>query len=477
MAKTLELPDTWRVVRADCIDVLRAIPDNSVDSIVTDPPYALEFMGKKWDGDQGFVETIKRARRGRPGPHYAQGNVFQMFTYEWGREALRVLKPGGYILAFAGSRTYHRLACGLEDAGFEVRDMLVWLHGQGFPKGANISKNLDKASTHFKADRKRTSGVGFERMGFGKHTLVQKSKRSALAEEHDEQHTALKPSLEPFVMGRKPPAYKNVTQNVYHYGVGALNIKECRVPVTTLDTAVGNISPNRRKANRIYKDNNGKSEFVNTGPSANGRWPANVLTDGSEVVRKALPATAGRKVAGTLKHSGRNTRHGFVGKALDADNAYTDTDSIARFFYTAKVHPRERQMGMPEGQTNEHPTVKPISLMRFCVRLITPPGGITVDPFTGSGSTGVAARLEGRRFLGIEREEPSAKTARTRIANYKAFAQLGLPKVKNKDAGTARDLAHVLREAARKSNAPKSEVSGVRKLTAGEAKAGRRTKR
>ena len=440
MGKTLLPPKDWRIVNADCIDAMRAMPDACVDAVVCDPPYFLDFAGEKWDGAVGFVNTILKAREGRKGTPYGQGNVFQQFTYEWGREALRVLKPGGYILAFAGSRTYHRMASGLEDAGFEIRDMLVWLHGQGFPKGANIAKNMDKASPHFEAVRQKTSGVGFARMGFGKHTLVQKSKKSKLAEDHDEQHTALKPSLEPFVMGRKPPKYKNVTQNVYHYGVGALNIKECRIPV--------------------------KGE-------AKGRWPANVLTDGSDVVRDALPHTKSVKAASARAHAGRDGKKGLVGgggpgASVRPEDTYSDEGSVARFFYTAKCHPRERQCGMPAGQKNEHQTVKPIAIMQFCVRLITPKGGVVLDPFAGSGSTGVAARLEGRRFLGIEREDKSAAIARSRVENFAQFRDLDRPK--RKEAGTARDLAHVLQEAAKVAD----EVKGKRAER--KAKANRRSR-
>jgi predicted RNA methylase len=376
---------TTVLVQGDCLEALKAIPDNSVDSVVTDPPYGLSFMGKKWDYDVPSVEV-------------------------WA-ECLRVLKPGGHLLAFAGTRTQHRMACRIEDAGFEIRDMIAWVYGSGFPKSLDVSKSIDKRkdwaslkklgaaikvarnalgiSQSEAARRVGLIGEG-ESLGGGgfmwfetgrlptreewprvKAALelgdnfdaafeaaerevvgVQKNAMSgwdmdggtrfadrnitAPATEAARQWqgwgTALKPALEPITVARKPQA-GTVAANVLEHGTGALNVEGCRV---------------------------------------GGRWPANLIHDGSEE-----PA------------------------ALLGD--------AARFFYCAKASRSDR------GEGNNHPTVKPTDLMRYLCRLVTPPGGTVLDPFMGSGSTGKAAMLEGFRFIGIERDAEYIKIAQARI--------------------------------------------------------------
>lgn len=318
----------------DCLEVLRGMPDNSVDSIVTDPPYGLSFMGKRWDYDVPSVEV-------------------------WA-ECLRVLKPGGHLLSFGGSRTYHRMACAIEDAGFEVRDCIMWLYGSGFPK----SRNLDG-----------------EWQGWG---------------------TAMKPAHEPIVVARKSLA-GTVAANVLQFGTGALNIDGCRVG----DHGARN---NGRAAgtNGIY-GHIGATERIDYGK---GRWPANVIHDGSEEVLAEFPNAPGQQ--GDLKETGRARPSSgrFVDMApphAHAARVETET-SAARFFYCAKASKRDR------GEGNNHPTVKPTGLMRYLCRLVTPPGGLVLDPFMGSGSTGKAAILEGFRFVGIEREADYVEIARQRIS-------------------------------------------------------------
>ncbi|MDH0032544.1 MULTISPECIES: site-specific DNA-methyltransferase [unclassified Acinetobacter] len=321
----------FELFHGDCLDVLKGLQDNSIDSIVTDPPYGLKFMGQKWDYDVPSVEI-------------------------W-RECLRVLKPGGHLLSFAGTRTQHRMACNIEDAGFEIRDMIAWLYGSGFPKSHNLKG---------------------EWKGWG---------------------TALKPALEPITFARKP-FNGTVAENVKSFGTGAINIDECRVPIDK--------------------------------PAVDGRFPANLIHDGSEEVLAIFPITTSGS-NNIIKASGKDKR-GNTSAAYGAESrpsgtemiSYGDTGSAARFFYCAKANRKDRNEGLDSNEKpllkanstmrdcekadwserngNPHPTVKPTQLMRYLCRLITPKGGVVLDPFMGSGSTGKAALLEKFRFIGIERE-------------------------------------------------------------------------
>jgi DNA modification methylase len=299
----------------DCIEVMRLLDYHSVDAVVCDPPYGLEFMEKEWDG-------------------FGEGLAQQKWHEAWAREAFRVLKPGGHLVAFGGSRTYHRLACAVEDAGFEVRDSLMWLYGTGFPKSLNIGE-----------------GRG----------------------------TALKPAHEPIVLARKP-LEGTVAANVQKWGTGVLNIDKCRVgsdPVTTHSRGTNGAFPKRptersAEASGRKKD---QAEDLDTSTARIGRWPANVLLD--EAAGVTLNASTGMQVS--------------------------------RFFYCAKASKKER------GEGNNHPTVKPVALMEWLVKLVTPPGGVVLDPFMGSGSTGVAARRAGFRFIGIEKDGAYIQTAQKRV--------------------------------------------------------------
>jgi DNA modification methylase len=292
---------TYQLHLGDCLDVLATLPDNSVDSVVTDPPYGLSFMGKKWDYDVPSVAI-------------------------W-EQCLRVLKPGGHLLAFAGTRTQHRMACRIEDAGFEIRDMIAWVYGSGFPKSHNLE-----------GDHK----------GWG---------------------TALKPALEPITMARKPFS-STVAANVIQYGTGAINVDGCRVGTESRwNPSAGHKDlENKRTVTPISSH----KEF--DGRECVGRWPANIIHDGSN------------EAALSLK-------------------------SGARFFYTAKAGKVDRE------SENNHPTVKPTMLMAYLCRLVTQPGGVVLDPFMGSGSTGKAATINGFRFIGIERDPEYHKIAHARISN------------------------------------------------------------
>lgn len=328
----------------NCLGVLRHLPDNSVDAIVTDPPYGLKFMGKKWDYDVPSVEI-------------------------W-EECLRVLKPGGHLLSFAGTKTHHRMAVNIEDAGFEIRDMVAWLYGSGFPKSQNIHKKNAECPE-----------------GWG---------------------TGLKPAMEPITLARKP-LEGTVVKNVLEHGTGAMNIDDCRVGNSKSVPA----SVSKRTQSTCY------GEFAATetqgvgGHDANtGRWPANVIHDGSDEVMEQFPNTGGKDKRG--KCEGKRGS-GFVDTGADKGDGepnarvYDDDGSAARFFYCSKASKKDR------GEGNKHPTVKPTDLMRYLCRLVTPPGGIVLDPFMGSGSTGKAAFREGFFFIGIEMEKESYDTALSRL--------------------------------------------------------------
>lgn len=328
---------TFEIYNMDCLDGMRlALPDNSVDSIVTDPPYGLT-----------------QARRAKPAPHI-EGSPFSRHRVgvngdtkpiggfmgnEWDSdvpsveiwaECLRVLKPGGHLLAFAGTRTQHRMATRIEDAGFEIRDMIAWVYGSGFPKSRNIANDMDNCT---------------DWQGWG---------------------TALKPAMEPITVARKP-LIGTVAENVLAHGTGALNIDGCRVEHVTVDG--GSLSTNPHLRSHINGGNGGhiiasEAERRVVIPNAAGRWPANLIHDGSEEILTCFPGSG----------------------------------DAARFFYCPKASRKER------GDGNSHPTVKPIDLMAYLCRLVTPVGGISLDPFMGSGSTGIAALREGFNFIGFERD-------------------------------------------------------------------------
>lgn len=335
----------------DCLEAMEFMPDNSIDSIVTDPPYGLSFMGKQWD-------------HGVPGVGF------------W-REMFRVLKPGGHLLAFGGTRTYHRMACAIEDAEFELRDSILWLYGSGFPKSKNLAGEMQ---------------------GWG---------------------TALKPAYEPIVMARKP-LIGTVESNVLVYGTGALNIDGCRV--RTDDVIHVPQSDPAKRAGVVGADlgisSASKAAFQGAQRASIertmtlGRWPANVIHDGSEEVLAAFPDAKGQQ--GDLKAHAkcRQSPNGIFGgmrPALDHAARIETETSAARFFYCAKAAKKDR------GEGNTHPTVKPTELMRYLCRLVTPVSGTVLDPFAGSGSTGKAAALEGFNFIGIEREAEYFAIAEARV--------------------------------------------------------------
>ena len=423
----------------DCLDRLKELPDNSVDAVVTDPPYGISFMAKKWDYDVPSVDV-------------------------W-TEAMRVLKPGGHALIACGTRTQHRMVVNIEDAGFEIRDVVSWIYGSGFPKSLNISKAIDKRGgvvaefepfkiavrdamnlnnvkrktiiaalgnsmlSHYLTDGDqpaipniRDYKIIRDCVGLGDifdHLFIAEAEREVVgsktagmgtgqtfgmlqsegdninankeiditapatesAKQWDGWGTALKPAVEFFTLCRKPLGEKTVAANVLKWGTGGINIDGSRVG------------------------------------AENGRFPANLIHDGSQEVLDLFPETKPSR-ANTVSDNRKtafltagNSVSGGVSGERNPENSYTDQGSAARFFYCPKASKKDREEG------NTHPTVKPTALMSYLCRLITPPGGVILDPYMGSGSTGKAARLEGFQFVGIEREPEFMAIAEARITN------------------------------------------------------------
>lgn len=370
----------WAVVCADSKDVLPTLPDASVDSVVTDPPYGLSFMGKAWDYDV-------------PGAAL------------W-REVLRVLKPGGHLLSFFGSRTYHRGVVQIEDAGFEVRDSLVWMYGTGFPKSLNVSKTIDDVAGAVRevvgvAGRSSTKTIG--PIGHVGGEYMTTAPATPEAAQWEGWGTALKPAHEPIVLARKP-LIGTVAANVLAHGTGALNVDGCRIAAVSDDKLVRPFI--QRGDNRVL----GKGLGAGVQAEPSGRWPANVCLD--EEAAALLDAQSGDRPGSHDQAPTRSPNSLWVGEGANTGVGRNDSGGASRFFYTAKASRAER------GEPNIHPTVKPVDLMRWLVRLVTPPGGVVLDPFTGSASTGVACRLEAMRFLGIERDAHYASIAKSRLSGW-----------------------------------------------------------
>jgi len=412
------------VYQGDCIAVMARMPEASVDAIITDPPYGLEFMGRDWDG-------------------FGTPLGFQTWSEAWAREALRILKPGGHLLAFGGTRTYHRLATGIEDAGFEIRDCLAWLYGSGFPKSLDVSKAIDKAAgaerevvdvvrSPYKVDRAEA-----DRRAYGKFDHDTDDRGYLLnpitapatpdAEKWQGWGTALKPAFEPIVLARKP-LIGTVAQNVLEHGTGALNIDGCRIGVSDADAEAmkrvntpgsGRFKTTQGSAYGVY----GPSEAMDT---TRGRWPANVTLDedAAAMLDEQTPNLAKAWSAPSSGNASDRTYGGGIARSLGAGympQQYGDSGGASRFFYCAKASKKDRNTN---GAANTHPTVKPTALMRWLIRLATPPGGIILDPFGGSGSTGVAARAEGVRAILIEREDEYLDIIRQRLDEGPLFANL-----------------------------------------------------
>ncbi len=412
-----------RLFNDNNMESMKHLQDNSVDSVITDPPYGLSFMNKKWDYDVPSIDFWK--------------------------EVYRVLKPGGHIISFGGTRTYHRMVVNIEDAGFEIRDQIQWIYGSGFPKSLNIGK----------ADINITKGQS-EYEGWG---------------------TALKPANEPIVLARKPLSEKSISENVLRWRTGGLNIDRCRI-------GFQGDKPNQIDCKR-NKENQTGWAFMGTLtdredpyiPNDTGRFPANVILEcicdeviqgeshfkmrdklnGKDICKDAINYKIGAGVpnydyndkgdihtnpdcpcyimdeqSGLLKGDSPNrkprvgghrevyvgTENNNIKKPIIQDKVF-DGGGASRFFYRAKVSKKERNLGLDD-KTNKHPTLKPINLLTYLCRLITPPNGVVLDPFMGSGSTGVAALLEGFDFIGMELEKDYYEVAQKRIENYKQYESI-----------------------------------------------------
>ncbi|KKM86567.1 hypothetical protein LCGC14_1277690 [marine sediment metagenome] len=410
-----------KLINGDCAEEMKKLDADSIDAIVTDPPYGLEFMGKNWD-------------HGVPGVPFWQA-------------ALRTAKPGAHLLAFGGTRTHHRLMCAIEDAGWEIRDCLMWVYGSVFPKSLDKAidgaMGVERAVVATRTDGRGASPQKLNNHGPGdtgighadgsKQTYSETAPATDAAKQWDGWGTALKPAWEPIILARKP-LKGTVAANVLEHGTGGLNIDGCRI--------AGKYETRERDTGggaSMFGTGKGGGAFVPT----EGRWPANVVHDGSEEVVGAFPVTHARA---NKTPTMRKQSDGVTGWGVRADGPTDpgDSGSAARFFYCAKSSRAEREAGLEGASTgrqpaadyrmknanptrkdggptqiapttNHHPTVKPVALMRWLCRLVTPPGGLILDPFCGSGSTGMAAVLENFKFIGIDKEKEYIKIAQSRI--------------------------------------------------------------
>lgn len=403
------LDDRATIYHGDCIEVLRQLPDCSVDSVVTDPPYGLEFMGKEWDKFGRDTGNHKHAEKPRfTSDHmgkgfdkipntFEAGLPFQRWCELWVAECLRVLKPGGHLLAFGGTRTWHRLAVAVEDAGFEVRDSIAWLYGSGFPKSLDVSKAIDKAAgakrevIHSFPRKGRSGGILGAEVEITREVTVPGSDDALTWQGWG---TALKPAFEPIVVARKPLT-GTVAANVLEHGTGGLNIDGCRIGSESRTFDSKGIRPG--SGNYIGDDWQPERSSVTVA----GRWPANVVLDEDQA--DALDRQSGWSKSppvGSVCKSGTGQQP-LKAATATRPNGHGDSGGASRFFYVAKAPARER----PKVDGVAHPTVKPLTLMRWLCRLVTPPGGTVLEPFAGSGTTIEAALLEGFRVVAVERED------------------------------------------------------------------------
>jgi DNA modification methylase len=375
-----------RLIEGSMLERLADLDPNHIDACVTDPPYELGFMGRQWD---------------------STGIAFQPDTWS---AVHRVLKPGAHLLAFGGTKGFHRMACAIEDAGFEIRDTMMWVYGSGFPKSHNISKAIDR---HLGAQRpvlglaKGAGSSETESLGVFAPSYEITAPASPEARQWAGWGTALKPAYEPIIVARKIVT-STVAINVLEYGTGALNIDGCRVDTTeNLNGGAYAKSGGRGRLTGDYRSYTDKSMFQAEFIQPAGRWPANLIHDGSDDVLDCFPDTNSGSFPASRGPGGIG-QNGHQGQT-DLEPRRTDAGSAARFFYSAKASKTDREPG------NDHPTVKPTALMRYLCRLVTPPGGTIVDPFMGSGSTGKGAVLEGFGFTGIELDPHYLEIAERRI--------------------------------------------------------------
>lgn len=370
------------ILHGDCLEKLKELPDNSVDAVVTDPPYGISFMGKQWDYDVPQVDVWK--------------------------EVYRVLKPGAHMLVACGTRTQHRMTVNIEDAGFEIRDIVAWIYGSGFPKSLNIGKAVDKQKENIREIVGEQSVNDIRNNSYkssaGRERLVRNVTKGNSPWEG--WGTALKPAMELWTLARKP-IEGTVAENVLKWGVGGLNIDGCRVGNEKITYVAGETGGENGKY--------GKRKRAKVPTTVLGRWPANLIHDGSEEVESLFPNDSQRffycaKAGKTERNKGLE---GFEEKEGGGMEGTQDQSLL-----TGSGNIRNNKM------QNFHPTVKPVSLMRYLCKLITPPSGTILDPFMGSGSTGIGAKMEGFNFIGIEREAEYVKIAEARIEAWEPDKQM-----------------------------------------------------
>ena len=429
----IQPPNTNLLINADCLTAMKELPDNSVDSIVTDPPYGLSFMGKKWDYDVPSIEVWK--------------------------ECLRVLKHGGMLLSFAGSRTYHRMAVNIEDAGFEIRDQIMWIYGSGFPKSHNIGKAIDKLQGN---ERENLGKNPNARKTSGNIQICKKDGSGVLTKGTSDWEgwgTALKPAHEPIVVARKPLSEKTVALNVLKYGTGGINIDACRIEAKDnmgdWDRFKGYQNKNTIRKNMVDKKEDDFKERCDNGINNQGRYPANIILD--EEAGKLLDEQSGVLNTGGGNRNSKGKTELFTGFGDTGTERIFNTNKggASRFFYCAKASKSERNKGLDEFEEkqnlitnqswkcklcgkyqlcgngdickcknpiwvkpmakNTHPTVKPVKLIEYLVKLVTPKGGIILDPFMGSGTTGIAAKGQGFNYIGFDMTAEYCEIAEARI--------------------------------------------------------------
>jgi len=431
---------TYQILHGNNLDILPTLADNSIDSIVTDPPYELGFMGKKWDSS-GIAYSV-----------------------ELWQQCLRVLKPGGHLLSFGGTRTYHRVAVAIEDAGFELRDSIAWLYGSGFPKSLDVSKAIDKAAGAERevigtkiaspkgisqAEARSDSAAG----AYGGETkeIDITAPSTPEAQQWQGWGTALKPAFEPVIVARKP-IEGTVANNVLKWGTGGLNIDGSRIGTETISThnapkgSFAGGEPDRGSDTSSYKEHT-------------GRWPANIILD--PYTAELLDEQSGQSKSSTgAKQTPKQNTNSFGDYSGNSDIVgHNDSGGASRFFYVAKASKRDRNEGLEQLETkqtvgggglgnpvsgaygsekapgkNFHPTVKPTSLMEYLIKLVTPPKGTVLDPFTGSGSTGKAAILQGFDFIGIEMTEEYLPIIEGRLKHAEAKVAERIKEISDKQS-------------------------------------------
>ena len=447
---------TKMIIKGDCIEEMKKLPDNSVDAVITDPPYHLMSIVKRFGNSKAHNTPAMETKEGGVWARKAGGFMGKTWDGVGGdgipiaynvklwKECLRVVKPGGFLLAFGGTRTYHRMASGVEDAGFEIRDCIQWLYGSGFPKSLNIGKQVDKMQGN---EREVLEPHGRYKHSFKDHKGKFVNTRDAdgnkrinvkLTKGNSEWEgwgTALKPAVEPIVVARKPLSEKNVALNVLKWGTGGINIDACRI---------GNGDGRIKGGNGGMKTKYVGGELKNKVERAiGGRFPANIILD--EEAGRLLDEQSGKCKTGDINNNLVGFKKGclYGNSKMVIRNYKTDKPTGAsRFFYCAKASKSERNLGCEDmedkktddgrevisdrlhqrGATdrkNNHPTVKPIKLMEYLIKLVSKEGATILDPFLGSGTTAIACIKQGRKFIGIEKEKEYVKIAEARINKVK----------------------------------------------------------